>query len=133
MPLAVGLTQRTYYNEQQVATPANTNDQSTTVDLGFTMLQSILVLWPPGVNALMGIRFTLDGVQIVPANAAATFIFDSQARRPFDVGMLLRHPIVIHTHNGGASAHTLFVTFVLTDVVLPSDTQPATALPVLSV
>lgn len=131
MPLAPNLTPRTYYNEQAVTTPANTADASLSVNLGLVVLQTITVLWPPGHNALTGFRFTLDGVQIVPWNQSGTFIFDSNERRDFDVGMLLDHPVVIHSHNSDKIAHTNFVTFIYTDVQLPSDVPASSGLPLL--
>ena len=132
MPLAAGLSPRTYYNEQIIATPANTNSKSSSFNLGLVMLQQIVVLWPLGQNALIGVAFTLDGVALVPWNQPGSFVFDSGNRRTFDVGMLLDHPIVCLTHNGTSAAHSTFVTFVYTDAVLASDATPAAGLPVLS-
>lgn len=132
MPLAVGLTPRTYYNEQIIVTPANTNSKSTLINVGLVMLQSVVVLWPLGQNALIGVAFTLDGVPLVPWNQPGSFVFDSGNRRTFDVGMLLDHPLVCLTHNGTSAAHQTFVTLVYTDAVLQGDTTPPEPLPVLS-
>lgn len=131
MPLAPLLTPPIYYNEQQVSTPANTNDKSTTVNLGLVVLQSVQILWAPGHNALTGVRLTLDNVQILPWNQSGVFIFDSATRREFSIGMLLQHPIIVHTHNADSIVHTHFLTFVYVDVQLASDVQPNAPLPIL--
>lgn len=131
MPIAVGLSPRTYYSETVITTPANTNDKQTSINLGLVTLESIVVLWPPGQNALIGVAASLDGVWLIPWNQSGQFVFDSNNRRTFDVGMLLDHPLIIHTHNGTAASHQTFVTLVSIDVQLQGDITPPAALPTL--
>jgi hypothetical protein len=131
MPLAPNLTPSTYYFEQIVATPANTNDQQTSINLGLKVLRQIVVLWPPGQNGLIGVAATLDGVWVLPWNQANTFVFDSNNRRTFDVGLLLNHPLVIHTHNGTTQGHQTFVTLVYADPELAGDIPVTGGLPLL--
>jgi len=131
MPLAPNLTPNTYYFEKVVTTPANTGDLATSFDLGLTILESVQVLWPPGQNALIGVALALDGVWVLPWNQTGQFIFDSNERRDFSIGLLLDHPVVVHTHNATKAAHQTFLTFVTTDVPLPGDAPATQALPLL--
>lgn len=131
MPLAPFLTPRTYYHESIIVTPANTGDQQTSVNLGLVILEAIVVLWPAGQNGLIGVAATLDGVWLVPWNQTGQFVFDSNNRRTFDVGMLLDHPLVIHTHNGTTASHQTFLTLVSSDPELEGDTAPPVSLPLL--
>lgn len=132
MALSPLLTPRTYYQETIINTGPVVNDQQTSVNLGLKVLQQVEVLWPPGQVGLVGVALSLDGVWLVPWNQTGQFVFDSQNRRTWDIGMLLDHPVIVHTHNSGRTAHQTFVTFAYTDPELQGDTTVSAPLPVLS-
>jgi hypothetical protein len=97
-----------------VAVPASTADAVTTITLPNGWLESVIVLWPPGANALVGMRLVYNGAQIVPwpLSAAATFAVGSGERLVLPVDMYTPAPIQVHNTNTDLLTHTIYQTFV---------------------
>lgn len=111
-----------------VTVPASTNDLVTTVTLPNGFLDSVILLWPPGANALVGSRIVYAGAQIVPwpLSAAATFALGNGERLTIPIGMYMPGPIAIHNQNNDLLQHTIYQTLVWHTY---ADTSAPTTLP----
>lgn len=97
-----------------VTVPASTNDLVTTVTLPNGYLDAVILLWPPGANALVGSRIVYAGAQIFPwpLSAASTFALGNGERLTVPIGMYMPGPIAVHNQNNDVLQHTIYQTLV---------------------
>lgn len=102
------------YTVVNVTLPAKTADNVTTITLPNGWLDAVTILWPPGANALVGMRVVYAGSQIVPwpLTSAATYALGSGERLTIPVGMYMPGPIAVHNINNDNVQHTIYQTFV---------------------
>ena len=102
---------------------------STLWDLGERMWESLQIVYAPGHNGLVGVRFTYAGVTILPWNQPTQFVSGSNERVPYEIGLHVSGKVTVQAQNLDAGfAHKVVLTAKLTEILLAAAPPPAPAL-----
>lgn len=112
------------YQVTTISLAKNVATQTTQVTLGERMLESVDVYFAIGHAGLTDVQIAYGGVTILPWNQPGSFLFGSNERRFFELGIHVSGLLTVTTRNHDrAYAHTIVLTWKLTELVLVGETS----------
>lgn len=122
------------YLTTTVTLAKNVTTQTQTVTLGERLLESVDVYFAPGHAGLTGVALSYGGVTILPWNQGGQFLIGNNERRLFELGIHVSGLVTITTRNQDkAYAHTIVLTWKLTELVLTGETSLPAVPPIVAV
>lgn len=102
---------------------------STTIDLGFVVIDWLEVRIPSGHLGFTGFALDNADVRLVPWNDRNEWLIGDDDLLHYDVGVQASRSMVMRGYNTGSFAHTFYLRFQVSDIAPSSSSSRALIVP----